>query len=140
MFGFRLLAYALLAYTAFWVAAYRGLWYDSHVFARKSSAFEFDVGDFSVSGMPYIQIGDVLPKLRNTAVVGANTKTAHFWSAIDKSLPTPCQRHPFGFCWSLFLLYRSLCKVALKIGLGGVLYYVTYGGVTANAFVLCFCL
>ena len=50
MIGFRLLAYALLAYSAFWVAAYRGLWYDSHVFARKSSAFEFKVGDFFVSG------------------------------------------------------------------------------------------
>eukprot|EP00752_Nemacystus_decipiens_P001741 g1684.t1 len=50
MIGFRLLAWALLAYSAFWVAAYRGLWYDSHVFARKSSAFEFQVGGFSVSG------------------------------------------------------------------------------------------
>lgn len=53
MSGFRLVAYALLAYTAFWVAAYRGLWYDSHVFARKSPAFEFQVGDFSMSGMIY---------------------------------------------------------------------------------------
>lgn len=50
MLGLRFVAYALLAYTAFWVAAYRGLWYDSHVFARKSAAFEFDVGDYSVSG------------------------------------------------------------------------------------------
>lgn len=50
MIGFRVLAYALLAYSAFWVTAYRGLWYDSHVFARKSPAFEFQVGDFFVSG------------------------------------------------------------------------------------------
>lgn len=50
MVGFRVLAYALLAYSAFWVTAYRGLWYDSHVFARKSPAFEFQVGDFFVSG------------------------------------------------------------------------------------------
>ena len=50
MICFRMLAYALLAYSAFWIATYRGLWYDSHVFARKSSAFEFQVGDFFVSG------------------------------------------------------------------------------------------
>ncbi|CAM9161669.1 unnamed protein product [Ectocarpus sp. 12 AP-2014] len=50
MLGFRVLGLALLAYTAFWVAAYRGLWYDGHVFARKSSAFEFNQGDFYVSG------------------------------------------------------------------------------------------
>lgn len=48
--GFRVVAYGLLAYAAFWVAAYRGLWYDSHVFARKSSAFEFSQGDFTASG------------------------------------------------------------------------------------------
>lgn len=50
MIGFRVLAFALLAYAAFWTAAYRGLWYDAHVFARKSPAFEFQVGDFSVEG------------------------------------------------------------------------------------------
>ncbi|CAM9835212.1 unnamed protein product [Scytosiphon promiscuus] len=48
--GFRVVAFGLLAYSAFWVAAYRGLWYDSHVFARKSSAFEFSQGDFYASG------------------------------------------------------------------------------------------
>lgn len=48
---FRALAFVLLAYSAFWVAAYRGLWYDAHVFARSSPAFEFSAGDFHLSGV-----------------------------------------------------------------------------------------
>ncbi|CAM9603137.1 unnamed protein product [Hapterophycus canaliculatus] len=47
---FRVVAFGVLAYSTFWVAAYRGLWYDGHVFARKSSAFAFSQGTFSASG------------------------------------------------------------------------------------------
>jgi len=50
MIGLRVLAICLLTYAGLWVAAYRGLWYDAHVFARKSPMFEFQVGDFSVEG------------------------------------------------------------------------------------------
>lgn len=48
--GFRALAFAFLAYTSFWIAAYRGVWYDRAVFARKDSTFAFSRGDIDVSG------------------------------------------------------------------------------------------
>lgn len=50
MKGFRGVACLLIVCGAVWVASYRSVWYDNHVFARKDPALEFSAGDVLVRG------------------------------------------------------------------------------------------